>query len=111
MIYFQQALNIARDINDRRNEEYWLSYLGKVFHRMGQLKQVLNYQQQALDIGREIGDRLGQGMILEDMGSVYYGLEQELQAKTCWEQALAIFTEIKSPYADRVRKLLNKLSL
>lgn len=86
-----------------------MSYLGKVYYRLGQLEQALEYHQQALDIGREIGDRLGQALVLNDMGLVYHDLTQIVEAKTCWQQALAIFTEIKSPYADQVRESLGKL--
>ena len=65
--------------------------------------------QAALAIDREIGDRHGEGADLGNLGNAYRDLGQPDKAHAYLQQALAIFEDIKSPYADRVRKWLAAL--
>ena len=54
--YYKQALVIARDIDDRRNEGNWISNLGNAYRALGQVEKAIEYYEQALIIGKEIKD-------------------------------------------------------
>ncbi|MGD9216231.1 MAG: tetratricopeptide repeat protein, partial [Desulfobacteraceae bacterium] len=64
---------------------------------------------QALAISREIGDRLGEGSALGNLGIAYDSLGQYDKAIEHYNQSLLIFEKIKSPNAEKVRKMLAEL--
>lgn len=60
-------------------------------------------------MAREIGHRQGEEEHLGRLGEVYHTLGQIEHARQYLEQSLIIFEEIKSPKADKVRRLLSEL--
>jgi tetratricopeptide (TPR) repeat protein len=107
--YHQQALAISREIGDRRNEGNWLGNLGLAYYSLGQVEEAIEYYRQALEIAREIGDRRVEGNALGNLGLAYRDLGDIPRARQHLSQALTIFEEIKSPYADPVRRWLAEL--
>ncbi|MCP4283902.1 MAG: tetratricopeptide repeat protein, partial [Gammaproteobacteria bacterium] len=93
----------------RQGEGAHLGNLGNAYSALGQVEKAIEYYQQALTISREIGHRQGEGNRLGNLGNAYRALGQVEKARAHLEQSLAIFVEIKSPYADLVRKELEKL--
>ena len=69
--HYQQALEIAREIGDRRGEGNCLGNLGNAYADLGQVEQAIQHYQQALEIAREIGDRRGEGHDLGNLGIAY----------------------------------------
>lgn len=107
--FHTQALAIARQIGDRRAKGSILGNLGNAYSDLGQVKRAIDYYQQALAIARKIGDRRNEGNWLGNLGSAYRDLGQVERARTYLAQSLAIFEEIKSPHAEKARKLLAEL--
>ena len=58
----EQALVIAREIGDRRNEGAWLGNLGLTYTELGETRRAIEYHEQALAIAREIGNQRGEGV-------------------------------------------------
>jgi CHAT domain-containing protein len=92
---WQQALQIYREIKDRRGELKSLGNLGAVFYDLGDYHKAIEYQQQSLAIAREIKDRRGEGAALGNLGNAYDSLGNSAKAIEYHQQFLAIAREIK----------------
>jgi tetratricopeptide (TPR) repeat protein len=91
--YYEQALVIAREIGERRNEN-WLGNIGNAYYQLGQVDKAIEYYEQALVIAREIDERRNEGNWLGNLGSAYSALGQVDKAIEYYEQALVIAREI-----------------
>jgi CHAT domain-containing protein len=91
---FQQALEIYREIGNRKREAYLLAALGGVCNILNQYQQAINFYQQALPLLREIGDRQWESITLAGMGKAYDSQGQYQQALEHYQQALAIRRKI-----------------
>jgi tetratricopeptide (TPR) repeat protein len=65
--YYQQALVIYQQVDNRRGEGNALHGIGASYHSLGQYDQALNYYQQALVIHREVGNRAGEQIICQTL--------------------------------------------
>jgi len=107
--YTEKALEVARDIGNRKNESASLGNLGNTYSALGQVERAIEYYEQALAIAQEIGDRRGEGTDLGDLGTAYANLGQVKRAIEHYEQALAISKEIgdRRGEGNRLGKLGN----
>jgi tetratricopeptide (TPR) repeat protein len=87
LTYYNQALEIARSLNDRREIATAHGNLGSLYQSTGDYQNALNSYQQSLELKRAIGDRLGVaamlsdiGAVLEKMGDVQKSLEHHTEA-------------------------------
>jgi ATP/maltotriose-dependent transcriptional regulator MalT len=92
--YIEQALDIAREIGDRRSQSYWLSHLGLVLLRLGDSEAAMENSRQALSIAQELEVRSGQGFALTVLGHALTGLERLDEATDAYRQALALRREL-----------------
>jgi tetratricopeptide (TPR) repeat protein len=70
--YLEQALVIAREIGDRKDEKYILFCLGTAYnHTPGKTNEAIECFEEALVIAREFGDRKREGHALLGLGQVY----------------------------------------
>jgi tetratricopeptide (TPR) repeat protein len=90
----EEALTIAREIGDHRNESYWLGDLGFSYGVLGNFERAMSYHEKALAIAREFGNRRWEGINLGGLGLVYRYLGQFERAIGCHEEALTIAREI-----------------
>jgi tetratricopeptide (TPR) repeat protein len=91
--FYTQALEIAREIGDRRGEGTHLSNLGLAYYSLGQVEEAIKYHTQALEIAREIGDRRMEGSVLGSLGMARdLGQVEEIIAS--YTQALEIARQI-----------------
>ena len=88
--YYEDALVIAREIEDRRGEKADLGNLGAAYSDLGQVEKAIEYYEDALVIAREIGDRRGEGNRLGNLGNVYSDLGQVKKAIEYYEDARII---------------------
>jgi tetratricopeptide (TPR) repeat protein len=65
--YFQQALDIRREVGDRAGEGATLDNIGFVYDSQGLYDQALKTYQDALVIHREVGDRAEEGTTLNNI--------------------------------------------
>lgn len=89
--YYEQALNICRDLGDRKEEGKTLTNLGWVHSELGRLGQAQKYLEQALNV--ETGNKLERGRTLVNLGRVYNGLGQKERARECFEEGLHIYRD------------------
>jgi CHAT domain-containing protein/Tfp pilus assembly protein PilF len=93
--YYQQALPIFREVQDRGGEAATLNNIGGVYDAIGQPSEALKYYQQALSIHREVQDRGGEATTLNNIGAVYDAIGQPSEALKYYQQALPIVREVQ----------------
>ena len=91
---FQQALALARELENRQEEATSLSGLGDTYESLGEYEQAIKFHQQALAIQQEINNPRGQAVSLSGLGNSYHRLEKYQEALEFHQQALAIQREI-----------------
>ena len=92
--FYQQALEIARQIGDRHGEGAILGSLGIACKDLGDMKRAIEFYQQALEIARQVGDRRAESAWLGHQGLAYWNLSKVQRAINLYEQALEITREI-----------------
>ncbi len=90
MPFYEQAVDIAREIGDRRGEGCWLGNLGSAYHRLGRMRQAIPYYERALAIAQEIGDQPAEAAWLRSLGNAYRVLRQPEQAMEYQGRALMV---------------------
>jgi tetratricopeptide (TPR) repeat protein len=90
----ERALNIAREIKDRRAEGSALNHLGIAYADLGDARKAIEFYEQALVIAREIGDRREEAVVLGNLGSAHYYLSDARKAIEFYEQCLKLHREI-----------------
>jgi DNA-binding CsgD family transcriptional regulator len=98
----EQALKIAREIDQRPSEAYALFQLALCLGSRGEYGRALEAVQQSLDIAEEIEHRQWQTAAQTVLGGIYSGLLAYPQARVHFEQALALAREIGSLFWTRI---------
>ncbi|MGB0387447.1 MAG: tetratricopeptide repeat protein [Ardenticatenaceae bacterium] len=96
--YYQQALLVARRIEDRAGEESTLTNIGRVYYRQELYEDALQSYQEALEIAREVGNRTAEATTLTNIGRVYHRKGSYEQALDSYQQAWLIAREIDDPF-------------
>jgi len=85
--YFQQALEIARAIGNRREEGYTLGAMANAYLLIGEMRQAIGLYEQALAISKEIGNQrnesawlLGLANTLIGFGDAQHALQYSTQS-------------------------------
>ncbi|WP_223278060.1 tetratricopeptide repeat protein [Nostoc sp. 'Peltigera membranacea cyanobiont' 232] len=92
--FFQQSLDISREIGDRNTESKSLMNLGLAYFSLEKYQRAIELFQQSLDISREIGDRNTESKSLMNLGLAYFSLEKYQRAIEFFQQSLDISREI-----------------
>ena len=98
----EQALKIAREIEQRPAEAYALFQLALCLGSQGEYRRALKTVQQSLDIAEEIEHRQWQTAAHTVLGGIYNGLLAYPQACKHFEQALMLAQEIGSLFWTRI---------
>jgi tetratricopeptide (TPR) repeat protein len=98
--YYQQALAIYVEFNDRYSQASTYHTLGVVAHEHRQWGQAEQYYQQALAIKIEFNDRYEQASTYHQLGQVAEEQRQLGQAEQYYQQALAIKIEFNDRYSQ-----------
>lgn len=108
--YFEEALEIARRIGDRRGEGNQIGNLGNAYRNLGEIDRAISLYEEALKITDEIGDKRGYAIRLGYLGILYRdNVKNNKKAREYWLKALPLYDEMKHPYANDVRDLINGL--
>jgi CHAT domain-containing protein/Tfp pilus assembly protein PilF len=94
LIYFEQALAIYRETDDKSREAVLLSNIGTVYQKQEQYAQALRYFNQSLDISKIIAYQAEAGTNLNNIGECYRSLAEYEKALKYYQQALKIFKKI-----------------
>ncbi|MDZ8066340.1 MAG: tetratricopeptide repeat protein [Nostoc sp. DedQUE08] len=92
--FFQQSLEISKEISDRNGEGASLGNLGNAYNSLGQYQRAIEFYQQSLEISRETGNRNSEGASLCNLGNAYNSLGQYQRAIEFCQQSLKIFRDI-----------------
>jgi tetratricopeptide (TPR) repeat protein len=96
--YYQQALQIYIEFNDRYEQASTYHQLGNVAQEQRQWPQAEQYYQQALQIYIEFNDRYEQASTYHQLGNVAQKQRQWPQAEQYYQQALQIYIEFNDRY-------------
>ncbi len=92
--YYQQAVKIRRQINDKKGVGSSLNSIGAVYFLQGNYNQALDYLQQALEIRQELGDLVRVGRTQNNIAAIYINQAKYSQALEYYQQALETFQEL-----------------
>ena len=92
--YYNRALPIVEDIDDRLGLANTLNNIGLIYSKLGQQEQALDFCSRALPIREEVGDHSGLAATLSSLGLAHYRLGQWQQALEYYDRALAIQEEV-----------------
>ena len=96
--YYQQALAIYIEFNDRHRQADTYHGLGQVERELRQWAQAEQHHQHALAIFIEFDDRYNQAKTLHTLGSVALGQRNYEQAQEYYQQALTLYIEFSDKF-------------
>ena len=100
VMYFEQAVIIARAEKSPALESAGLGNLGIVYRAMGYGKRAVEFHEEQLTIAHETGNRAEQGKALGELGRAYRGMQDPRRAVRFHEQQLAIAQELADRYKE-----------
>jgi len=89
----QKALQINKEIGDRKGEASCYKNLGTVFQNLGEYVQAIEYFHKALAIKKEITDKKGYAKDFETLGNLFHCVGEYANAEEYLQEALAIVKE------------------
>jgi predicted ATPase/Tfp pilus assembly protein PilF len=92
--YLEQALQVDREIGDRRGEGWTHNNLGLVAENEGDYGKAIGYYEQALSTSRGIGYRWGESIALGNLGYIHARVGDYARAKEYYRQDLRICREL-----------------
>ncbi len=92
--YLKQALDLRRELGDKRGQAQSLYVLGNVIQQTGEPQQALPYLNESLSLRRSTGDRPGEAFTLQTIGSCYFKLGELRVALDYFQQARQIRHDI-----------------
>jgi tetratricopeptide (TPR) repeat protein len=98
--YYQHALQIYIEYNDRYAQADTYHQLGSVAQEQREFEQAEQYYQQALQLKIEYNDRYAQASTYGQLGNLAQEQRQWQQAEVYYQQALQVFIEYKDRYSQ-----------
>ncbi len=98
--YFQQAINLSGDIDDKRSKATALFNLASIYLSIRNFEQAQLSLQQCLVIEKQIDDKQSQASTYHQLGMVAQALREYGEARQNYQQALAIFIEFGDRYSQ-----------
>jgi tetratricopeptide (TPR) repeat protein len=92
--YYEQALQLAHRLKDRRVEGGLLGNLGGLLHDQGDLQAARAHYEMSLSLAGELGDRRWEGNGRSNLGLLYQDLGLAAEARGEFERALSIAREV-----------------
>ncbi|MEA5568305.1 tetratricopeptide repeat protein [Anabaena sp. UHCC 0399] len=105
----QQSLEIKQRIGDVQGKANALHSLAVIYANKGEVEQAINLFQQSLEIKERIGYAYGKAMTLCCLGQLAEQQGEYAQAISYLQPALEILQKLKSPDAEQVRAMLEKI--
>lgn len=95
--YFEQALNIFRQINARYDESVQLRNLGATYLLLGDWNQSFDFLWRSLALAVENKDKRSEALALSKLGSLYEAAGDLEKAESYFRQSTATFREFDEP--------------
>ncbi|MCB8949507.1 MAG: tetratricopeptide repeat protein [Ardenticatenaceae bacterium] len=100
VMYFEQAVNIARAENMRELEGKGLGNLGLAYAALGYIERAIEFHEEHLAIARELGDRGEEGRSQGNLGLVYRQKGEPERAVRFHEKELQIFQRLTNRFKE-----------
>ncbi|MES2566105.1 MAG: tetratricopeptide repeat protein [Bacteroidota bacterium] len=97
ILYFNKALIIQREINDKEGEAYSLSNLGTIYDSKGQIDKALEYYFAAIKIREQLGSKVSLAQSYNNIAILYNNQDDLVNAMKYHFQSLRIRQEIGEP--------------
>lgn len=94
---FEEALSLARRIDNARLEAHLLNALGEVAGRSTHYQEAVDYFKASLHIDRELGDRFTTGRKLANLGLAYAAIGLHRRAERYLRKALELHEAVGHP--------------
>ncbi|MGD2157498.1 MAG: tetratricopeptide repeat protein, partial [Anaerolineales bacterium] len=88
--YLDEAMQIARELDDKPNQMFLLRQLGNLGFGVGDFEQAIEYLKQSLEVARELEDVESQANALNSLGLTTWALEDFEGAREWLLQALEL---------------------
>ncbi len=98
--YFQQAIELSREIGDKREEASSLFDLGSVCHDTREFELAKQFLNQSLLICKQTGNKQGQAKVYNQLGIVTQALREYDEAIDNFEQSFMIKDELEDFYSQ-----------
>jgi len=95
--FYEQSLEIERDIGNRGGEAISLNNLGTAYYSLGRHTEAIAFYEQSLEIRRDIGNRGGEAKSLMALGSLYQKVGRIQEGFAASQQATSIYQELDLP--------------
>jgi tetratricopeptide (TPR) repeat protein len=106
---YQQSIGINRRLGDQRGIASSLHQLGLLAQGQGDLDEARSLYQQSLDINRRLGNQISIARTLGQLGRLVEDAGDKAEAARLFGEALTIFERLRSPYAELVRRDLERV--
>jgi len=93
----QASLDIARNLQDKKEIAFCLEFLGRTVWQKGDLAAV-GYLEESLALSHELDDQIAIATTLHTLASVFDNLSEHQQARQLAEQSLAISRQLGHPH-------------
>ncbi len=100
VMYFEQAVNVARAENIRDLEGNGLGNLGLAYAALGYIERAIEFHEEHLAIARELGDRAEEGRSQGNLGLVYRQKGEPERAVRYHERELQIFQRLANRFKE-----------
>lgn len=90
MVYFEQGIHLAQQIQDRELETMMINNLGVVHSIQGDFTSALQAYEQTLQLSQSLGEHNATGLALINLGEAYLALGDWAQAREYMGQALTL---------------------
>ena len=109
-LHFNNALNLAEDLEDERTRRDEISVLSDLFEQCGFPYLALMAAEEAVELDRSLGlDELMGGDII-GVGNAHMRMENTVKAEACFQEALAMFLK-RADWADAASATTNLASV
>jgi tetratricopeptide (TPR) repeat protein len=105
----QQSLDINCKLGNQSGIAISIHQLGLLAQARGDLDEARSLCQQSLEIARKLGNQSGIALTLGQLGRIAEDEEDKVEAARLFREALTIFERLRSPYAEIVRKDLERV--
>jgi len=110
MVHLREALNISREIGDKKVEAGLLLMIGELFLEDAKSSIALNYFRDAYEITHSLKDKKGEAVSLLFIGTVYFIIGDLGKVSTSFRKSVEIFQKLEDKHGESIAlELLNTL--
>ncbi|HAX79631.1 MAG TPA: NB-ARC domain-containing protein [Cyanobacteria bacterium UBA11372] len=108
--FYQQSLELFERIGDIQGKAATLHQLAGIYANTGEIEQAIAFYQQSLELFERIGDVQGKAMTLGRLGKLLADKQGDFDTAIEYlQQSLAILQRLRSPEAEKVQRILDRV--